>query len=164
MGFEQRLRLFRFDLSFNADVPGLPGECEPGNIRTRNEAHAQFGAMLFVNVVGCQSFAQLRGRCAHNMIEVCVVQRVSAEDFDPDGTFLDLIRGPVQGHFHHIPEESDGPLAGAENLIANQQFKLRADHLRGQFRRSSVLRLSLDHRTSSDSDFSTIIQELGAFQ
>ena len=78
------------------------------------------------------------------------------EDLDPDGAFLDLVRGSVQRLLHHIFEERDGPFAGAKDLIANQQVELRTNHAPRSgpalFRtrlRASIIALS------SDSDFST---------
>ncbi len=96
--------------------------------------------MLFVDVVSREFLAQLSRRRAHNVIEVRVIRWVPAEDLNPNRAFLDLVRRPVQRHLNHVLQESDGALAGAKDLIPNQQVELRSDHLRGQFRRRPVLR------------------------
>ena len=83
-------------------MPVLSWECKAGNIRALNQAYAQFGAVLLVDVIGGQSFAKLRGRSAHNMIKVRVVRWVSVKNLDPDGAFLNLICEPVKGHFHYV--------------------------------------------------------------
>ena len=153
MSFKPSFGRFRFGI--DGGMAALTRMRESRNIGAGHQLDAQLAAVPFVDIIGGEPFAQFRGRCAYDVIDVGVVIGVSFEDLDPDGALLDLIGRSVQRLFHHIFEKSDGAFAGTKAVVAYQQVELRTNHARGQVGRCSVLDFCVDHALSSDSDFST---------
>ncbi len=90
-----------------------------------------------------------------NITGIGVVGRIPPEHLYANRPFLDLVRRPVQRLLHHVFQKRDRPLARTEDIVADQQIELRANHLRRQLLCRSELEVHVDHCDPSDSDFST---------
>src|ERR1700679_3916994 len=72
------------DSVLNSAVGRLLGQAEPRYVRARDEPHTQLCAVFLISVIDCKALAQFGCRGANNVIEIGIVRRFSAEDFDPN--------------------------------------------------------------------------------
>ena len=114
-------------------MPNLAREGELGNVRARKQPHPQLLAVSFIHVIGSQPLSELHRGSAHDVVEVRIVRGMAAENFNANCAFLDLIGCSVEGLFDNVLEEGDGTFARAKNLVVDEQFELRSNHVRSQF-------------------------------
>ena len=127
---------------------------KPRYIRTRHQGNSKFRPVLLLAVINRKSFAKLRRRGTHNVVQIRIVRRFSLKNLNTDRAFFDLIRRAIQRLLNDVSQKRNRPLARAKRMVSNQQIKLFTDPSRAYFDVRSILDFDLDHGNSSDSDSS----------
>ena len=83
--------------------------------------------VFWVLVIGMQALAQFGQRNSYAGIDARVVVGSSAEDLDPNDSFLQRITLAVYCTINDEPEETGKPLAGAEQGIGDNSLELLLD-------------------------------------